>query len=211
MSPRTGLARTSLARMSPAADAAAVLRRWRPPNVRQRRLRDEFLALLGARPDATSRNCVPDHLTASTLVVSSDRDRVLLTLHSRLGRWLQTGGHCEPSDPALASAALREATEESGIRALTLDPVPLMLDRHEVPCGPLRPAHHLDVQYLAVAPEGAVEVCGPESAALGWFAPDALPDSADASVRALVSAALGRLAHGSSYCGSPAASETPCR
>jgi 8-oxo-dGTP pyrophosphatase MutT (NUDIX family) len=197
--------------MSPAADAAAVLRRWRPPSVRQRRLRDEFVALLDARPDATSRACVPDHLTASTLVVSSDRDRVLLTLHSRLGRWLQTGGHCEPSDADLASAALREAPEESGIRTLALDPVPLMLDRHEVPCGPLRPAHHLDVQYLAVAPEGAVETCGPESAALAWFAPDTLPDSADASVRALVSAALERLTHGSSGSGSPAASETPCR
>lgn len=197
--------------MSPAADAAAALRRWRPPDARQLRLRDDFVALLDERPDATFRECVPDHLTASALVVSSDGNRVLLTLHGRLGRWLQTGGHCEPTDPDLASAARREAAEESGIRTLTLDPVPVLLDRHEVPCGPLRPAHHLDVQYVAVAPAGAVETCGSESAALGWFSPDDLPDSADASVHALVSAALGRLAQGSSGCGSPAASDTPCR
>jgi 8-oxo-dGTP pyrophosphatase MutT (NUDIX family) len=197
--------------MSPAADAVAVLRGWHPPNTRQLRLRDDFVALLEERQDATFRDCVPDHLTASALVVSAQGDRVLLTLHGRLGRWLQTGGHCEPTDPDLASAALREATEESGISTLTLDPVPVLLDRHEVPCGPLRPAHHLDVQYVAVASAGAVETCGSESAALGWFRPDDLPDSADASVRALVSAGLARLAHGSSGNGSPAASDTPCR
>ncbi len=39
----------------------------------------------------------------------------LLTLHPRFGRWLQLGGHCEDTDADIAAAALREATEESGI------------------------------------------------------------------------------------------------
>ncbi len=42
-------------------------------------------------------------------------DRVLLTLHKTVDRWLQLGGHCEPGDTTLAGAALREAAEESGL------------------------------------------------------------------------------------------------
>lgn len=42
---------------------------------------------------------------------------MLLTLHPKVGLWLQMGGHCEPGDETLAAAALREATEESGIAA----------------------------------------------------------------------------------------------
>ena len=40
---------------------------------------------------------------------------VLLTLHPRVGQWLQLGGHCEPDDATIADAAAREGREESGI------------------------------------------------------------------------------------------------
>jgi hypothetical protein len=52
---------------------------------------------------------------------------------------------------------------------------------------------HLDVQFLAIAPAGAVERRSDESLALRWWEWDALPDDADASVRALVGAARARL------------------
>ena len=200
------------------ADALRVLGSWAAPDEAQQRLRQAYLAHLNAHRDGMWRGCHPDHLTASALVVDADGDRVLLTLHRRLGRWLQTGGHCEPADESLRAAAHREATEESGITGLVVDPVPLRLDRHEVPCGPLRPAHHLDVQYLALAPVDARERIGPESSALGWFGPADLPGPTDDSVRALVAAAQQRLAQrrlaqpsSVSVQDSPAASETPSR
>ncbi|MBW8810801.1 MAG: NUDIX domain-containing protein, partial [Lysobacter sp.] len=37
------------------------------------------------------------------------------TLHRKGGFWVQCGGHLEPDDATLSAAALREATEESGI------------------------------------------------------------------------------------------------
>jgi 8-oxo-dGTP pyrophosphatase MutT (NUDIX family) len=174
------------------ADAVAVLSAWTAPDPAQERLRGEYLRHLDAHPDAMSRGCVPDHLTASALIVSADSTRVLLTLHARLGRWLQTGGHCE-DDATTAAAAHREATEESGIVGLVVDTVPVLLSRHEVPCGPVRPASHLDVQFLCVAPSGAVPALSAESLDLAWFPVDGLPADVDGSLRALVGACRHRL------------------
>ena len=121
---------------------------------------------------------------------------MLLTLHARLGRWLQTGGHLEDSDPGLGEAALREAEEESGLSSLTMDPRPLLLSAHAlpptVPCAGGEPMVHLDVQYLVVADRAAAPVVSLESTAVAWFSRDALPP-VDDSVRALVAAASARL------------------
>lgn len=178
--------------MSLHADATDVLERWRPPDDAQAALRDRYLRHLQQRSDGVWRECRPDHLTASAVVLSADRSRVLLTLHRKIGRWLQVGGHCERADPTLAAAARREAAEESGITDLVLDETPVLLSHHEVPCGPVRPAHHLDVQYVARAADDAVAVRSAESDDLRWFGVDALPDDTDDSVRALVHQALLR-------------------
>lgn len=176
------------------AEARGVLARWAAPDDEQERLRVTYLAHLDAHTDATSRECHPDHLTASALIFSADHRQVLLTLHHVIKRWLQTGGHCDAEDESMSAAALREAHEESGIPGLTIDPVPVLLSRHEVPsCGPIRPSHHLDVQYVAVAPAEAKHVISHESDALEWFAVDALPDGTDHSVRALIAASMTRL------------------
>lgn len=179
--------------MSLHADALATLTRWSAPDPAQGMMRAVFTDHLGDRPDALARDCHPDHVTASVLIFSHDHRRVLLTLHRRIGRWLQTGGHCEPTDTRLAGAALREGREESGIDDLRIDPEPVWLSRHEVHCGPLRPSHHLDVQFVAVASPGAVHIISDESADLQWFDTVALPREADASVHELTAAGARRL------------------
>jgi 8-oxo-dGTP pyrophosphatase MutT (NUDIX family) len=133
--------------------------------------------------------CADGHITASALVIDPSRGRVLLTLHRKLRMWLQMGGHCEPSDETLAAAALREGTEESGIEGLTLLPGgPVRLDRHLTPC-----AWHLDVQYAALAPAGAVEAIRDESLDLRWFPYAEVADVADESVVRLLEATRARL------------------
>ena len=159
------------------ADALETLRAWRSSDPGQLGLRDRFVAHLEAHPDATYRHCRPDHLTAGALVVSADRRWVLLTLHAKAGRWFQFGGHCEPGDASLAAAALREATEESGVSGLVLDPDPVHLDEHPVTfCGQPGLVHHLDVRFVAVAPASAEPAVSEESIDVRWWPVDALPE-----------------------------------
>ncbi|MEU8731632.1 NUDIX hydrolase [Streptomyces tendae] len=155
----------------------------------QDELRQVYLDHLATHPDGMWKACADGHVTASAMVIDPPRGRVLLTLHKKMRMWLQMGGHCEPADETLARAALREATEESGIAGLTLLPGgPVRLDRHHTPC-----AWHLDVQYAAVAPEGAVEAISDESLDLRWFPYAEVADVADESVVRLLAATRARL------------------
>jgi 8-oxo-dGTP pyrophosphatase MutT (NUDIX family) len=174
------------------ADALSTLRGWRAPDERQAELRREYVEHLVARPDGMSRSCHPDHVTAGALILSADAERVLLTLHAKAKRWFHMGGHCEPSDETLAAAALREATEESGVAGLALDPEPVHLDAHVVDfCGGHQRVRHLDVRFLAVAPASAEPVVSDESLDVRWWPVDALPTEA-AELRELVDRAVHR-------------------
>ncbi|MCP2258658.1 8-oxo-dGTP pyrophosphatase MutT, NUDIX family [Streptoalloteichus tenebrarius] len=175
------------------ADAVRTLTSWRPADSGQEALRHAFLAFLAAREDGCLRSCEPGHLTASALVVDAAGENVLLTLHPRVGRWLQLGGHCEPADTTLAGAALREATEESGIEGLEIDPTPLHLDVHPITCSLGVPTRHLDVRFLVRAPLDAEAVRSEESLDLQWWPTDGLPSNVD-TVPELVRLASAQMA-----------------
>ncbi|MFF7890786.1 NUDIX hydrolase [Streptomyces sp. NPDC007907] len=157
----------------------------------QTELRQAYLDHLADHPDGLWKACHAGHITASALVIDPEGGRVLLTLHKKLRMWLQMGGHCEPGDASLADAALREATEESGVPGLSLLPGgPVRLDRHPIP----PPCHrHFDVQYAVVAPPDAEHAISDESLDVRWFGYDEVAEVADESVVQLLAATRARL------------------
>lgn len=170
-------------------DAIAVLTAWDAPSSSQARLRDRYVAHLTDEPGGGWRHGPPVHLTAGVLLLDDAGERVLLTLHPKAGKWLQLGGHLEPEDPSLRDAALREATEESGIAGIVLSLEPVELHAHELGSTFGRCAEHLDVRYAGRAPAGADPVRSTESDDLAWWPVDALPARTDPDLGDLVTAA----------------------
>jgi len=156
--------------------ARAIVAGYRPWGAAQAAERARILAFIDAHPrDAHRRECLAGHLTAGTILVDAARERVLLHHHAKLDRWLQFGGHAD-GDGNLRGVAWRETVEESGIVPAQLSEAPIDVDVHVIPARPAKgdrpaePEHlHLDVRYLAVAPEGATPVCSDESHDLAWF------------------------------------------
>jgi 8-oxo-dGTP pyrophosphatase MutT (NUDIX family) len=161
---------------------------WQPANPADDALRHAVLAFVLARSDACERACVPGHITASALVLDHTGRQAVLTLHPRLGRWVQLGGHCEQTDTDIVAAALREAEEESGISGLRIDSGLAALHVHAVTCSLGVATRHLDMQFIAHAPPGAELVCSDESLDLRWWPLDGMPEG-DYGLTQLASAA----------------------
>lgn len=167
--------------MSLHAAALGSLTAWTPSDPGQIDLRDEYVDHLRAHADACTKACQPAHLTAGTLVLSDDGEQVLLNLHRKARRWFAFGGHLEPDDSSLADAAHREASEESGILGLEVDPVPVHLSKHPVdfcrldPEMPRGTIWHHDVRHVAVVPAGTTPVISDESLDVRWFPVAAVP------------------------------------
>jgi 8-oxo-dGTP pyrophosphatase MutT (NUDIX family) len=158
------------------ADALAVLEGWQAPDDAQEARRAQYVDHLRRRADGCAKACFPDHLTAGALVLSHDGDQVLLNLHRKARRWFAFGGHLEPQDARLAGAALREGTEESGLRDLAVDPVPVHLSLHEVDfCDRRGTVRHFDVRFLARLGAHTEPVVSDESLDLRWFPVDDVP------------------------------------
>lgn len=181
------------------ASTVEALTTFAAPDAGQDALRHTMLAFLAARDDACLRACEPGHITASTLVLDHTGSHALLTLHPRVGAWIQLGGHCEPDDPTLLDAAVREAVEESGVDGVRLHPHPVALHTHPITCSLGVPTRHLDVRFLGVTPptpDGTPPpvVRSDESVDLRWWPVDDLPESArTAEMTQLIDAA--RTAH----------------
>lgn len=165
------------------ASATELLTAWKPDAGPDASMREAMLAFLGSAPRGCLREHEPGHITASAVVFSHDGREVLLTLHPRVGRWIQLGGHCEETDETVPAAALREAAEESGIEGLRLDAELYAAQAHPITCSLGVPTRHLDLLFRITAPPGALPVRSAESIDLRWWPVDALPPDADVVIR----------------------------
>jgi 8-oxo-dGTP pyrophosphatase MutT (NUDIX family) len=129
----------------------------------------EFSTLLDDPENPFLRERLAGHFTGSAWLVSADGQRVLLTHHRKLDRWLQLGGHAD-GDRDLARVALKEAEEESGLSGLVLEDGELFdIDKHWIPERKDVPGHwHYDARYVVRALGSEQFALSEESLALAW-------------------------------------------
>lgn len=147
---------------------------------RDRDMADRICRLIADEELAFSKRLLSGHVTASVFLINITRDKVLLTHHAKLQKWLQLGGHCDGIKDPFYNAH-KEAYEESGLTRI--DPVSrqiLDIDIHPIPEHKGVPAHeHYDVRYLFEADEKEPLNISDESNDLKWVPLDQLEDYND--------------------------------
>lgn len=138
--------------------------------------RDRIIAFVRVHPDCFERSLRVGHVTGSAWLLDPTGEKVLLTRHRKLGKWLQLGGHAD-GNPDVLEVALREAREESGIA----DIVPISkktfdVDVHRIPARGGEPEHdHYDIRFLLRVSGDATFRVSDESDDLAWVSKSELP------------------------------------
>jgi 8-oxo-dGTP pyrophosphatase MutT (NUDIX family) len=129
---------------------------------------ESILEVLSVKRTAFDRTeYEPGHITASAFVIHPSEPAAALVSHRKIGRWLQPGGHVEPDDADIESAARREVVEEIGVEGLSSLGL-VDVDVHVFPQRVEQPQHlHLDVRIGFVARSGRL-VEGEETDGVRW-------------------------------------------
>jgi 8-oxo-dGTP pyrophosphatase MutT (NUDIX family) len=150
-----------------------LLQEYSPISADEQVKRDQMIAFVEAHTDCFRRELLIGHVTGSAWVVNPKRDKVLLTHHRKLNKWLQLGGHCD-GDGDVLRVALREAVEESGVfDIIPVHPDVFDLDIVIVPerrtATAFEPEHlHYDARFLLQADDTVPLHITPESNDLRW-------------------------------------------
>jgi 8-oxo-dGTP pyrophosphatase MutT (NUDIX family) len=179
----------------------AELSAYQAYDAREIEMLERLRAFVAEYATCFERTLAVGHVTGSAWVVNRELERVLLTHHRKLDKWLQLGGHAD-GDGDIRRVALREATEESGVRAIVPAGDQIYdVDVHEIPSRGAEAAHfHYDVRFAFFAdPQDELHV-SEESHEVAWIplaGIERLP--IDDSIRRLVAKTAGLAG-----CGCPA-------
>lgn len=160
--------------MTQSQQLITLLSSYFPTNKEELESKKQILTFINQYPNTCfERSLSSGHITASCWLLNKEGTHVLLTLHRKLNRWLQLGGHCD-GNPNVLEVALKEAQEESGITKI----IPVTSDIfdisvHLIPATLKEPAHyHYDIRFLLQATNNQPIIVSSESITLQWFAKD---------------------------------------
>ena len=145
------------------------LEKYDPTNFEEIENKQKMLNFLNNNEDCFERNLSIGHFTGSCWIENHDGTKFLLTLHKKIGLWLQLGGHAD-GDSDIARVALREAHEESGLQHIELLSEEIFdIGVHLIAAYRNVPAHyHYDVRFLMRAFDDDIKISD-ESDDLKWF------------------------------------------
>lgn len=148
---------------------------YHPVNEQEERDRELMLQYMKANTDYLTRENQIAHFTTSLWTVNKERTKTLMVYHNIYDSWAWVGGHADGIED-LASVALRELEEETGVRNAKLVSdrmcsLEILTVNGHRKRGVYVPSHlHLNVTYLAEADEKeSLIVKEDENQAVRWF------------------------------------------
>ena len=148
-----------------------LLEKYHPTDADEIESKKRMIDFLNSHEDCFERELSIGHFTGSAWLVNRDGTKFLLTLHKKIGLWLQPGGHADGCDD-LQQVALKEAKEESGLEHIELvcDDI-FDVDVHLIQEHGGVPSHyHYDVRFLVRTSDNDDDIkISHESSDLRWF------------------------------------------
>ncbi len=139
----------------------------------EREVVERFSQFVSSEERCFERSCEYAHITGSAWIVDEAGEKVLLTHHAKLDRWLQLGGHAD-GESNVYEVALKEAEEESGLIGFSRIGSGIFdIDIHPIPARKTEPEHlHYDVRYLLRVGKETAYTVSEESHDLAWVTLD---------------------------------------
>lgn len=146
------------------------LKAYCPSEFEKHDILQNFIKFVENNEDCFQRSNLAGHITASALVINQNFNKILLTHHKKLNKWLQLGGHAD-GDDNVRRVAMKEAQEESGLKEIQFFSNEIIdIDIHEIPKFQDVPGHfHYDVRFLLIANDSQPLIISEESKDLAWF------------------------------------------
>lgn len=120
------------------------------------------------------------------VVIEDSQDRVLMELRADFGVWGLPGGVPDERED-IVTCAVRETLEEAGIHVADLVPFGFAsgpdAEVWTYPNGHV--CHYFSMLFTTRSFSGAAASDGSENLKVGWFAPDALPETVPATARTI--------------------------
>ena len=138
----------------------------------------EMIQFVQANENCFDRTLASGHITGSAWLVDKNLGHVFFTHHKKLNRWLQPGGHSDGDANTLA-VAMREASEESGIEDVFIQPLITDIydvDIHTIPARKNEAEHkHYDVRFILETDRNHPLIISDESNEIAWVAIEDIP------------------------------------
>lgn len=152
------------------AHAIDLIHEYRPLDEKDRLHQARLVEFVQGNARCFERSEPLGHITASAWIADWTGQRVLLSHHRKLNKWIQLGGHAD-GDRDILGVALREAREESGIDDIRpLSRALFDLDIHAIPAIGNDMEHlHYDLRFALEIPEPRAFSVSSESLDLRWI------------------------------------------
>ncbi len=152
------------------------LKQYVPEAPLQQETLDQIVSFVQNHSNCFQRTLEHGHITGSAWLLNKKKDKVLLTLHRKLRKWIQLGGHAD-GDSDILNVAFSEAKEESGLQDIIILNTQIFdIAIHSVPKTVTDLPHiHYDIRFLFQT-KNDEHFCikSEESIDLKWFTYDEL-------------------------------------